>query len=502
MTCIPFWSTTCARFKQCDLYRRHGASLSGGNRRGPARNHSGVSFGSLGISVVEGNCGIFASRSEAKIPQLPSTTEIPNEPILWRIMKKRSILTVEVDDLGRFAIPADVGQRFGLTPGAKVRLEEEPGTFSFSRSSNQLARVYIEPTNICNLDCRTCIRNVWSEPLGKMTRETFSRIMEGVRACTPRPLVFFGGFGEPFAHPDILEFIQTAKQSGAEVELITNGMLLNEGVAQSLVEMGLNRLWVSIDGATPQSYADVRLGDALPLVIANLTRLQELRAQNEAHLPRLGIAFVAMQSNIADLPEVVRLGKRLGADQFSVTNVLPHTAELREQVLYAHSMYDSELQPSHWAPEVSLPRMDLDGPTLQRLADVMKGRSSLQLARQSLEWGANTCPFLEKGSVSIRWDGAVSPCLALLHTHTSYLAENQRTSHAYAVGKLDERSLMELWNDAGYVRLRERLLAFDFSPCTFCNSCEMAESNLEDCFGNEHPACGGCLWAQGFIQCP
>ena len=42
-------------------------------------------------------------------------------------------------------------------------------------------------------------------------------------------------------------------------------------------------------------------------------------------LPRLGIAFVAMKRNIADLPEVIRLGQRLGADRYSVSNVLAHT---------------------------------------------------------------------------------------------------------------------------------------------------------------------------------
>lgn len=44
--------------------------------------------------------------------------------------------------------------------------------------------------------------------------------------------------------------------------------------------------------------------------------------------------------------------------------------------------------------------------------------------------------------------------------------------------------------------------------CTFIESgstaigCEMSEANEEDCLGNTFPACGGCLWAQGIIQCP
>jgi cholesterol oxidase len=38
--------------------------------------------------------------------------------------------------------------------------------------------------------------------------------------------------------------------------------------------------------------------------------------------------------------------------------------------------------------------------------------------------------------------------------------------------------------------------------CTFCGGCDMSESNVEDCFGNEFPTCGGCLWSQGVVQCP
>ena len=115
---------------------------------------------------------------------------------------------------------------------------------------------------------------------------------------------------------------------------------------------------------------------------------------------------------------------------------------------------------------------------------------------------ANRCPFTAKNSAAVRWDGQLSPCLALLHAHTSYLGEHPRRSQAYFIGSLAERSLAELWDDPGYRGLREKLLDFDFSPCVYCNSCDMAGHNLEDCFGNVLPTCGGCLWAQGLIRCP
>lgn len=416
-------------------------------------------------------------------------------------MKKRSTLNIEVDDQGRFILPVEVGKRYGLAPGGKARLEEGLNGFRISRSSNSLARVYIEPTTLCNLDCATCMRNVWDEPPGQMSEAVFHRILEGIRTLQPTPSVFFGGFGEPLTHPHIIEMVAQAHQAGAKVELITNGILLTVETTRQLTGAGLHRIWVSIDGATPQGYADVRIGDALPEIIENLRSRQKQWYLNQ-EAPYLGIAIVAMKRNFAELPEIMRLGKNLGADQFSITNVYPHTPELRAEMLYSKSLYESELDSSHWAPLIDLPRMDINPASLDILEKVLFYRHVLSIARQEVELGMNTCPFVEKGSLSVRWDGAVSPCLALLHTHDAYLDDHIRRSHAYAVGSLKEKPLIDIWNDASYRALRERLVQFDFSPCTCCNSCEMAETNLEDCYGNLQPACGGCLWAQGFIQCP
>ena len=417
-------------------------------------------------------------------------------------MKKRSVISVEIDSQGRVVLPAEVGKRYGFSAGAKVRLEEDGTGFRFSRTSENLARVYIEPTNLCNLDCVTCMRNVWDEAPGRMSEAVFQRILAGIRAFQPTPTVFFGGFGEPLTHPSICEMVAQAHQSGAVVELITNGILLSVEMSRRLMDAGLDRLWVSLDGATPESYADVRLGAALPEVIANLRHLKELRGSMSTVTPRLGIAFVAMKRNIGELPELIRLGKSLGADQFSISNVLPHTPQLRDEMLYLHSFYESDLNASEWSPLIALPRLDINSITGDILIQSLKNRHSLSIARQEVNAGANTCPLTEKGSLSVRWDGAVSPCLALLHSNESYLDNHVRKSLAFSVGSLQDQSLEDIWNNASYRALREQLLRFDFSPCISCNSCEMADANLEDCFGNVLPTCGGCLWAQGFIQCP
>ena len=75
-------------------------------------------------------------------------------------MKKRSVITVETDGQGRVILPAEVAKRYGCVAGAKTRLEEDAAGFRFSRSSEHLARIYVEPTNratsTASPACATC----------------------------------------------------------------------------------------------------------------------------------------------------------------------------------------------------------------------------------------------------------------------------------------------------------------------------------------------------------
>jgi MoaA/NifB/PqqE/SkfB family radical SAM enzyme len=299
--------------------------------------------------------------------------------------------------------------------------------------------------------------------------------------------------------------LEKAKKLGYCVSLITNGVLLTQQVTRRLVEMKLDMLWVSLDGASPECYADVRLGNALPLVLQNLTGLRAHKYQvfGPSHwggFPKLGIAFVAMQRNIHDLDHVIKLGIQLGAVEFSITNVLAHNTELLDENLYMHSM--SLIADRDILPLVHIPRMDVTPQTTDAMAALLKRVNRLEFFGSELNQNIDECPFVERGSMTIRWDGKVSPCLPLLYTHKYFLDARQRTSREYFVGDVHESNLFEIWNENGYRDLRRRLQDFDFSPCAFCNSCEMANENIEDCFGNVQPTCGGCLWARGLIRCP
>ena len=361
-----------------------------------------------------------------------------------------------------------------------------------------LEKIYIEPTNTCNLWCKTCVRNIWDEADCFMSEKTFANLLKSITQISPLPTVFFGGFGEPLNHPDILKMIEELKKNNIKVELITNGILLNSKVAEILLELGLDRLWVSIDGASPESYLDIRLGSNLPLILSNLKELQRLKDLNSLVLPKIGIAFVALKRNISDLPKVLDIGIGLGADKFSISNVLPYTPELNEQILYGDFTGVSII------PKNSnnlLPPMDIDTDILNSINNTLDKFYSNSSTESEINFNIEKCPFMEKKSTSIRCDGALSPCLPFMHKHQIFFENKFRTIEPCIVGNINQKSLLELWNDISYVERRRSVINFEF-PCNMCTLCYHYDSNDFDCFSNNIPSCGACLWAQGYIKCP
>ena len=87
-----------------------------------------------------------------------------------------------VDEQGRLVLPPEVAAQSGLAPGARMRLEPTRNGLRLHRPVTHLAKLYIEPTNACNLDCATCFRHGWDEPIGRMSEASFAAILAGLAA--------------------------------------------------------------------------------------------------------------------------------------------------------------------------------------------------------------------------------------------------------------------------------------------------------------------------------
>ena len=147
----------------------------------------------------------------------------------------------------------------------------------------------------------------------------------------------------------------------------------------------------------------------------------------------------------------------------------------------------------------------MDAATREVVGAALNSGYNVTFAGSPLTGANDVCHFIESGSLAVAWDGRVASCLALLHDHVSYLHGQPRHSAAHTLGLLGAPGgpgLAELWADPAYVAYSERVRSFAFAPCTCCGGCDRSQDNQADCIGNTFPACGGCLWAQGVIQCP
>jgi len=364
------------------------------------------------------------------------------------------------------------------------------------------SKVYVELTTDCNLDCAMCIRHVWDEPSGRMSRGVFQQVIDQLADLPSVSTIQLGGFGEPMMHADFFSFVALAKERGYAVECITNGVLLDAAAADQVISSGLDRLVVSMDSVEPTG--STLLHTASPATVrSNIQRLYAQRLQRKSATPDIAVEFVATRRNIAELPALRRLSRALGITQIIVTNPIPYTQDLADQLLYEHLATTPRRRPvSVYSPVVDLPYMDASPEADSVRRQLIQSGAHVQVNGVPVTSRGPRCRFITEGRFAIAWNGDVAPCLALLHSHAYHFRGDRREIIAYPVGNVEDRPLAHIWQDGAYRAFRARVLAWDFSPCIDCGGCELREANDQDCFGSDFPRCGECLWAAGIVQCP
>ena len=392
---------------------------------------------------------------------------------------------VTADDSGRLVLPHAFLQRRHMALNEEYWLDEREGDIILHPRRPDVHKLYLEPTTGCNLHCRTCIRNVWEDPEAAMGMDTFGCIVDGLAGLPHLNRVVFTGFGEPLLHPHLLDMVEAVRSRDLAVTIGSNGLLLTRDVALDLVRLGVDRLVVSVDGVRPETYAGVR-GALLSEVLGNLRALNEAKQQLGSLNPALGIEFVVLKSNVDELADLTGLAMRLNASRVLVSNVLPYTAEMREEILYGHE---------------PRPPFKAGGWPVKADAWVMWG--TLELPR--MHWGAERrCRFVHDRAMVVGWDGGVSPCYALSHNYAYYAIDGRQKQVArYTLGNVTAESLADTWLAEDYVLFRSRVRSFYFPSCPDCDlreSCDLRGKN-EGCWG-WNPSCADCLWAQDIVRCP
>ena len=199
--------------------------------------------------------------------------------------------------------------------------------------------LYLESTNRCNERCDQCPRtHLGREPDKDLTFAEVRAITDQLPALER---VVLHGLGEPLMNPELPRIVAHLRQRGAHVLFNTNALLLNERRARDLMEADLNELRVSLDGATPGTYARVHGVNemALPHIAANLTRFTALQRTLGAERPAVSLWFTAMRENIAELPQLVEFADATGVREVYVQRFIYFGKGLaqQDQALYARS---------------------------------------------------------------------------------------------------------------------------------------------------------------------
>jgi len=420
------------------------------------------------------------------------------------------------------------------------------------------SKLFVETTSRCNLNCAMCVKQTPEAAAaeGDLADETFAALLPAMGSLQALVL---NGIGEPLLHPRLEDFIGRARQVMPETGWIgfqSNGLLLDAARARSLAAAGLDRVCLSVDASSPETFRALREGGELQAVegaFAGLRAAREIRPGLQ-----VGIEFVLMRQNLHQLCDTLRWAAGQGADFALVSHLLPYAEESLEHKAYPDATSAAIELFDRWKQQGEQAGIDIGryfqvafkfaygrSPEEERLIDLVAGMKReaeqrgiffdlkkllgidrpfldqvgatfREAERLAVELGLDLrlpgvvpkaqrrCEFIEDGSAFISWDGRVHPCYFLWHGYRCHASGWEQQVQARSFGRVGDRSLPAIWNSPEFSAFRRSVLSYDYPFCFACTlaPCDYIQTdNFEqDCHVNGEP-CGSCLWCMGLFQC-
>ncbi len=281
--------------------------------------------------------------------------------------------------------------------------------------------ISIEPTTSCNLQCPECPSGLrqFSRPTGKVEEKTILRIIDQLGKYLLYVTFYFQG--EPLLHKDFLHYVKLLKKSKIMVATSTNAHYLTQEKSMEVIESGLDRLIVSMDGADAETYIKYRRGGNFDLVMKNVKQMVETKKAMKSRTPFIELQFIVFKHNEHQINKIKAIAKQLGVDKLSLK-----TAQLYE-FESGNDMIPGQIKYSRYEE-----------------FETGKFRIKSQLP--------NKCYRSWSGSV-ITWDGGVVPCcfdkdaehrFGNIMTNDYKSIQNNPEYKAFLQQILDDRSQIEI----------------------------------------------------------
>ncbi len=314
--------------------------------------------------------------------------------------------------------------------------------------------ISIEVTSKCNLQCPACgISNIPYHMRRNLSFETFLKLIPHFRYVSSVSLF---NYGEPFMNPEFLEMIKICKLKKIKVSFFTNGMMLTDDIIKKLIELKVESIIFSIDGATESTYKKIRPQGDFEKVITNLKKLQSLRENNK--YPCLSICYTIMKVNIEEMPLMVELANKLRVNQLHFQNTIAFNEVAAQQAIF-----------------------DLDTKYVENIfAETVKlaGKYKIPIRMPKNKIDSNfkpICSWPWEG-VQIRSDGSIFICNYFCYPMTLYnyvkdggLINEPKFVELQPIGNIEKDNLLKIWNNKEYQLLRKKLREHNTpAVCSIC----------------------------------
>jgi len=168
--------------------------------------------------------------------------------------------------------------------------------------------IELEVTSRCNKRCIICEHTWWKEPARDLLLNEFKHLIDQFDLRW----INLTGEGDAFLNKSYLDMIRYLKRRGVSVYLVDSFDLIDEDTAFRLVELGVDGIYISMDGATKATYESIKVGCDFDKVVTNITGLLNAKRIKHSPLPELCFRFVVNKRNVHEMADFVHLIGTLG----------------------------------------------------------------------------------------------------------------------------------------------------------------------------------------------
>lgn len=197
----------------------------------------------------------------------------------------------------------------------------------------------IEPTTACNLGCSQCPSGLksFTRPTGNIDATQAKNWITELKDYLYYINFYFQG--EPLIHPKIADLIAHANKNNISSAISTNAHFLSQSKCESLVNAGLSKIIISLDGIKQASYERYRDGGELTKVTEGIKNLVAAKNKFKKKHPLIEVQFIVFKQNEKEIPELKSFVKNLGADMLSLKTAQIYDQASAEELLPDNDKY-------------------------------------------------------------------------------------------------------------------------------------------------------------------